>query len=333
MQVIARGDHGAAIHQKGLRLQANNVKKPDVPPHVQLPPGSIQVFRSADEAKEQGAPPADFVLLCVKTWQVREAAAEAAKLLSATGCVVTTQNGVEAPHEAAAAVGHDRVLACVCKVLAWVAEPGTILMEASPDIILLGEVFKADGSELRLGEAPAHPERCGELLRAFEGVPGITASMAEPCAWTAIWEKACIMCCLGPVCALARAPIEMCIRVPETSQLVFKAMAEVATCMMTAGHLHTGETPEQVAQRVINFGPRQAKPGATPSTLRDVVTGRPSELHELTGGIRRAGAKLGVPTTTHDLIFAALLPQEMRARKQDVYQLDGVPGGVPHITV
>ena len=50
------------------------------------------------------------------------------------------------------------------------------------------------------------------------------------------------------------------------------------------------------------------------SMQKDIMEGRPSELESQTGAVVRMGRALGVPTPTHEFIYASLLPMEIRAR-------------------
>lgn len=323
--LIARGPHGAALAEKGLclRVRSGGDSGP-LQETIQLPADAVYV--SVAEALERRARPVDVMVLGVKSWQVREAAAEVAPLLSEGGCVVTAQNGVEAPQEAAVSIGEARVVGGVCKVIAFIAEPGVVEMQAAPAVFHFGEVFCGGGGNQT--KAPTS-ERVMALSEAFSSCKGVVSAVAAPSTWAAIWEKAVVMCCMGPIAALCRAPIEKLFSIPETRELMRAAMLEVAQCAVAAGHLLEEEAPALVDGLVSRLS--QTPPGTTPSTLRDIVTGRPSELHELTGGIQRAGRALGVPTPTHDFVLAALLPQERRARGLEPYELMGVPGGAPHV--
>ena len=49
---------------------------------------------------------------------------------------------------------------------------------------------------------------------------------------------------------------------------------------------------------------------------RDVMAGRPSELEAQTGAVVRLGRELGVATPVNDFLYAALAPQEARARER-----------------
>ena len=58
-----------------------------------------------------------------------------------------------------------------------------------------------------------------------------------------------------------------------------------------------------------------AEPGMKTSMQRDVEAGRPSELEALVGAVRRKGLEVKVPTPPSDLIYAALLPGQLKALK------------------
>mmetsp|Transcript_103798 Transcript_103798/g.334675 ORF Transcript_103798/g.334675 Transcript_103798/m.334675 type:complete len:205 (+) Transcript_103798:552-1166(+) len=201
-------------------------------------------------------------------------------------------------------------------------------MQQAPATFHFGEVYSEGGA----AAGAASSERVERLAALFATCKGIDSGVAEPSTWIAIWAKAVIMCCMGPIGALCRAPVDKLFSIPETRALLRAAMLETAHCAAAAGHLAAGQTPSALVEMTV-ARVSQSPPGVTPSTLRDVVLGRPSEIHELTGGIRRAGLALGVPTPTHDLVFAALLPQERRARGEEPYELMGVPGGAPHVRV
>jgi 2-dehydropantoate 2-reductase len=55
-------------------------------------------------------------------------------------------------------------------------------------------------------------------------------------------------------------------------------------------------------------------PDGTASMQRDVLAGRPSELETQVGTVVRLGERLAVEVPVHRTIYAALLPQERRAR-------------------
>ena len=60
---------------------------------------------------------------------------------------------------------------------------------------------------------------------------------------------------------------------------------------------------------------RQPPPATTASMQRDIIEGRISELESQTGAVVRLGREKGILTPVHTFIYAALLPQEQRARR------------------
>ena len=94
-------------------------------------------------------------------------------------------------------------------------------------------------------------------------------------------------------------------------------MEEVAALARARGvSLH----PDIVA-RTLAFLDGLAKE-STASMQRHLMAGRPSELFDQNGAAVRLARESGVPTPTHAFLFAALLPQELAARRKA-----GVPIG------
>jgi len=56
------------------------------------------------------------------------------------------------------------------------------------------------------------------------------------------------------------------------------------------------------------------QPDVMASMQKDIMEGRPSELNEQTGAVIRMGRAAGVPTPTHEMIYAELSPLEQKAR-------------------
>jgi 2-dehydropantoate 2-reductase len=108
---------------------------------------------------------------------------------------------------------------------------------------------------------------------------------------------------------VARATAGEVRAVPETRALLASAFEEVLAVATASGVALPGD----VVARTMAFV--DGLPAdATPSLLRDVVAGRPSEIEALSGAVVRRGARGGVATPVHRMILAALLPQERAAR-------------------
>lgn len=127
---IARGKTLIAIREHGLRLVGNTELTLDVP--------------VTDDAAEIGQ--VDVVLLCTKTFQVAEAARTyLPALMGPHTLVVTTQNGVIAPHELSAIIGPEHVAPGVCRQWVKIVEPGLIMDLGGPRMF---EVSTIDDSPI-----------------------------------------------------------------------------------------------------------------------------------------------------------------------------------------
>ncbi|MGH7629942.1 MAG: ketopantoate reductase family protein, partial [Gemmatimonadales bacterium] len=93
---VARGAQLDALRRTGLVVES--------------PRGNLRLGpqRATDDPREIG--PVDAVLLCVKTWQVAEAAGAIRPLIARDTCLVPFQNGVEAAGELIATLGPAPVL-------------------------------------------------------------------------------------------------------------------------------------------------------------------------------------------------------------------------------
>src|SRR5437879_4528391 len=103
---IARGEQLRALQDRGL--------------HVESPLGDFTVapVQAVDDPRLVG--PVDAVLVCVKTWQLPEAALAMQPLVGPETAVVPLLNGVEAAGQLAAVLGAEHVLGGLCKIISEV---------------------------------------------------------------------------------------------------------------------------------------------------------------------------------------------------------------------
>jgi 2-dehydropantoate 2-reductase len=237
----------------------------------------------------------DAVVVAVKTWQVKEVAPRLRPLLGPATVVVPMENGVEAAGELAAALGPGPVAGGLCHVLAWIEGPGAVKHAGFGPRVTLGEL--GGGGSERL-------ERLAAALRRA----GMEAAVVDDIR-TALWEKFLFIDPLSSVGAVTRAPVGEMVAVPETRALLLAAMREVEALARKSGARLPQEAVERTLARVEGL-----PADATASMQRDVLAGRPSELHEQTGAVVRLGRAAGVPVLVHEALYGALLPQERKAR-------------------
>lgn len=283
---IARGEHLRAIREHGLQIET--------------PEGELRIRPALATADPAEAGSVDAVLLGVKAWQVKDAAAAMRPLIGADTIVVPLQNGVEAPAQLAAVLGNDHVLGGLCGTFSWVTAPGRIRSIGTSNFIRFGELD---------GRSTARAEK----LRAAFTRAGVRAEIPADIG-RALWEKFLLVSSFGGIGAVSRAPIGVIRAVPQTRALLEACIGEARAVGCAHGvALPDGAVAETMA--LLDALP----PAATTSMQRDIAAGRPSELEAWTGAVVRLGKGLGVPTPHHAAIYAGLLPLELQARGEVVY--------------
>lgn len=279
---VARGSHLAALRRDGLTVESVSGDF------------HVQPVQATDEVREIGS--VDAVLVCVKAWQVSEAADALGPLLRAESFVVPLQNGVEAAGELGATVGADRVVHGLCRIMSFVAAPGRIRHTGIVPRVEFGE---------RDGRPSA---RVTALLDAFAKTEGVSASVPPDIA-VALWEKFLFIAPVSAVGAVTRMPAGTFRAVPETRALLETAMREVLSLGRARG---VALRDDAVARTLAIVDALPAE--GTASMQRDILEGRPSELDYQVGGVVRLAAEAGLDVPASRFLYASLLPAERRAR-------------------
>ncbi len=278
---LARGDALRAITGRGIRISA---------PDGEFPTGPLP---ASDSPQALGV--ADLVLVAVKSWQVRDLAPSLKPLIGENTVLVPVQNGVEAADQLRAAVGDLPVVGGICHVISTLEAPAQIAYRGRPPELTLGELNGGVSPRLR---------SLAEVLQKAK----VTVTLSENIRGD-LWEKLLFVEPLGSVGAVARETIDVLRTIPETRRLLTAAMLEIADVAKAVG--------VQLRDGAYNRGLKRvdALPaGATASMQRDLMANRRSELGEQTGAVIRIGGAAKVSIPVHEFLWAALLPQEKRAR-------------------
>jgi 2-dehydropantoate 2-reductase len=279
---VARGAHLEALRRDGLAVESV------------AGDFAVRPVEATDDPRTIG--PVDAVLVCVKAGQVREAGAALGPLLGPGTFVVPLQNGVEAADDLADAVGGDRVVPGLCRIMSYVSAPGRIRHAGIVPRIEFGE---------RDGRATS---RVTALRSAFTGAVGV--SVATPADITAaLWEKFLFIAPVSAVGAVTRAPAGDFRSVPETRALLEQAIREIWTLARARGVA----LREDAVARTLGYIDAIPAEG-TASMQRDIMEGRPSELDQQVGAVVRLAAESGVAVPASTFLYASLLPAERRAR-------------------
>jgi len=275
---IARGAHLAAMKSKGLKVES---ARGDT---------HLESTQATDDPKTVG--PVDFVLFCVKLWDV-ESAGEAIKpMVAADTAVIPLQNGVDAAERLAPILGKDAVMGGVANISATIAEPGVIRQTGTVMRMVFGEL---DGRKSARAEAFA-------AMCQKAGIEGVLS----PAILTDLWMKFILLASNASIMALARLPVGKLRDDPDIAPWFTTAYEEVTAVGRAVGVA----LPADAVDKTLNFN-RNAPPQLMPSMAVDLLRGNRIELPWLSGKVVELGRKHGVPTPTHAFMYAALKPYVM----------------------
>jgi 2-dehydropantoate 2-reductase len=280
--LIARGEHLRAIREHGLRLDSI------------AGDALVRPVLATDDPASAG--PVDAVVVATKTFDLSEAAEAMRALVGPETAVVPVLNGVEGPDVLAAAIGPGPVLGGLAGMVSFIAAPGHIRHVGADPWIAFGEL---DGRK---------SERVRRLQKAFGACRGLRVDVPDDIN-VAMWEKFLFIAATGGVGAVTRAPFGAFRAVPETRAMLEAAMRETLAVARARGVGLTDDAVTRSMALIDGF-----EPHGTSSMQRDIMAGRRSELDAWNGAVVRLGRDAGVETPAHAHIYAALLPQERRAR-------------------
>ncbi|HEU4733540.1 MAG TPA: 2-dehydropantoate 2-reductase, partial [Kofleriaceae bacterium] len=239
--------------------------------------------------------PVEIVLVTVKTWQLAELGPRLAPLVGSRTLVVPMQNGVEASEVLADSLGAEHVLGGVCRVIAWIERPGEIRWMGGAPSLTIG------------ARRPGLLEEVQACARTLEtgGIEVVVTSDID----RARWLKFLFLAPYAAVGAIERVPLGVLRASPGARARLEAAMREIVAVAAARG---VELPPDAVARTFARMDVLPAD--ATASMHRDLVAGRPSELHELIGAVARLGRQAGIATPVSDELYAQLEPLERRAR-------------------
>jgi len=278
---IARGPTLEALRTRGLRVES--IKGDFALPRV----------NATDDPASAG--PVDAVLLAVKAWQIPEAAASIKSMLNAQTAVIPLENGMEGPSQIATVLGREHALGGLCGIVSFVVAPGHIRHIGADPFVMFGELDNRRSA------------RVERLREAFERA-GVRAEVPQD-IHRSMWSKFLFIAPMSGVGAVTRVPIGAWRSMPETRELVTRAIREVLAVAAARGITLDDDAVQRTLQRYDGLPPE-----STSSLQRDVMGGKPSELDAQLGAVVRMGREIGVVTPVCEMLYDLLLPQERRAR-------------------
>ncbi|MDE0620719.1 MAG: 2-dehydropantoate 2-reductase [Bryobacterales bacterium] len=288
---LLREESARIIRAKGLRVRS--------------PQGDVHLPHPDVILAGSNAPAPDALFFACKVEHVRAAAEGARPLMGPSSVAIPLQNGVDAPSILRNVLGEQSVLGGLSRIFAERVATAEIQHFGLHPSITCGEL---EGG---------HSERVARVVNALADVPGMSIDASDD-IWTAMWMKLLMVCSMGSVGAVARAPLGVVLGVPETRGLLLAAGEEMAA----VGRAHGAQIPDGfVAAQVARY--EGLRPETTASMHRDLERGETSELNEQLGAVCRYGRELKIATPVLDALYGALLPGELRARGRLAYESVG----------
>ncbi len=271
---IARGANLQTLRERGLTVQSVNGD-------FTLP----VVQACADPA---GMPEVDFVLFCVKTYGVADAATLLQPVVGPTTVLLTLQNGVDTPTDLQHAFGRGTVLAGITRIGSTLVEPGVIEQPTRDRAIEFGNLDAH-------GAAVLEPVRT--LLEAAD-IPAVVS----PDIRKSLWEKLVLISAFAGLSALTGlSPNQLLARQP-TRTVYTHVMEEAAAVARTAGVALAAD----IATEILAYLDAEGELGSA-SMAVDFQHRRRTEIEAINGAVVRHGRRLGVPTPVNETIYAALV--------------------------
>jgi 2-dehydropantoate 2-reductase len=275
---IARGAQLAAMKSQGLKVLS--------------PRGDIHLVptQATDSPSEVGK--VDYVLFCVKLWDVESAGAHIKPLIGPETAVIPLQNGVDAAERLIPILGANAVMGGVAQISAAITGPGLIQQVGTFMRMVFGEL---DGKRSARGE---------RFLAQCQKA-GFDATLSDQIL-TDLWMKFILLAANASAVALARQPIGTLRDDPEIRLVLIAAYREV----MEVGRAHGVALPPDAVETVLALTDHLPPP-QKPSMALDLERGNRLELPWLGGKVVELGKKVGVATPTHSLMYAMLKPYAM----------------------
>ena len=279
---IARGEHLQALRNSGLEVDSID--------------GDFVVHPVKATADPSQVSPVDLVIVAVKTWQVPDAARAMKPMLATASSVLPLENGVDASSQLAAELGSAPVLGGLCKIVSFIVGPGHIRHAGFEPSVVFGELDNR------------RSERVERIQRAF-ATAGVNATIAADIQ-VALWTKFLFISSFSGVGAITGESAGKIRTHPETRALLQRAMTEVYAVAQARGIRLPADSVEKALASVDGLPDE-----ATSSMQRDIAAGRASELESQNGAVVRRAREAGVEVPTHESIYNALRPLELKARE------------------
>jgi 2-dehydropantoate 2-reductase len=272
---VARGAHLEAMRQNGLRVEGDR--------------GEIHIQPAQATDDIAGIGTVDFVLFCVKLWDVEGVGRQLRAIVGPGTTVVPLQNGVDAAERLVPILGDEAVMGGIAFVTGNIVSPGVIRQTGTYQSMTFGEL---DG---RLSE---RGQRLRDLceMAGFEGV--LSPDIKVP-----LWEKFILIVPASGLNALTRVPLGKWREDPDLVALYEAALRETVAVGLAEG---VGLPPDCIDNGMALM--RSMPAHHMTSMANDLLRGNRLELPWFAGKVVELGRRHDIPTPINGFIYAALKP-------------------------
>jgi 2-dehydropantoate 2-reductase len=271
--------HAGAIRERGLRMHDGTAE------HTV----AVGASSSYDDV-----PPADLVVVLVKSFDTTDAILAARPVVGADTVVLTLQNGVGCEEMIAEVVGRERVIAGRTFVGGRIVEPGLVEYGVEGRTTTMGEL---DGSIT---------PRIERVAATFESAGMHTLITDDVVAM--MWDKLLVNVSTGAWSALTGLPYGELSVHPDIEPMAIATVAEAMRVARALGVAITTTDPVEPWRRAWSGLPH----GFKASMLQSVEKGSRTEVDVMHGAVSRGGRQAGVPTPINDSLWAAVRGLERR---------------------
>jgi len=272
---VARGAHLAALRENGLRVEGDRGET------------HIRPAQATDDIAGIGT--VDFVLSCVKLWDVEQAAEQIRPIVGPHTAVIPLQNGIDAAERMIRILGDEPVMGGMAFVTGTIVAPGVVRQTGTYQQMTFGEL---DGRVSERGQ------RLRDLCEAagFEGV--LSSDIMVP-----VWQKFLLLVPLSGLNALTRLPLGKWREDADLVDLYEAALHETVAVGLAEG---VRLPPDSVDKTLAMM--RSMPSHHTTSMGNDLLRGNRLELPWFAGKVAELGRRHGIPTPVNGFIYAALKP-------------------------
>ncbi|MBC8158580.1 MAG: ketopantoate reductase family protein [Alphaproteobacteria bacterium] len=235
-----------------------------------------------------GLPPADLVIILVKSAQTKAAIEAAKNTIAPHTCVLTLQNGLGHEDILGDAIGAEHIVSGKTYVGGQITAPGELLSGIIGRETIIGEL---DGSmSERILTIAALFEKADMVLTVSPNIKGV------------IWDKLLVNVATGALSAVTGLAYGDLYGVPEVKACAVAAVTEAMAVARAKGVTLSTKAPVDAWNAAAAGLPHDFKA----SMLQSLEKGARTEVDFINGAVVRAGAEMGVPTPVNATLVACV---------------------------